>query len=100
VTVALIALMVLAVIAANLPFLSERVLFVRALPSGSKPLYWRLLELVLLYGLIGLLSWWLEGRFGPVHDQGWQFFVTTFALFLVAAYPGFVVRYFWRKPGL
>jgi hypothetical protein len=92
--------MVLAVIAANLPFLSERILLVFAAPKAGKPLYWRLLELLLLYILVGLLAMWLESRFGPVHGQGWQFFVTTFALFVVAAYPGFVIRYFWRKPGL
>ncbi|WP_245589179.1 DUF2818 family protein [Chitinimonas koreensis] len=96
----MIALIGLAALAANLPFMVERILFVREPAGGRKAFGWRLLELVLLYLVIGGLGLWLESRFGPVHQQRWQFYVTTFALFVVAAYPGFVLRYFWRKPGM
>lgn len=95
---ALYAFIGLAALAANLPFMVERILFVWA-PRQHKVFAWRLLELCLLYLLMGGLGLWLESRLGPVHTQRWQFYVTTFALFVVAAYPGFVWRYFWRKPG-
>jgi len=96
----LIVFIGLAALAANLPFMLESILFVRKPASGHKALGWRLLELVLLYFIVGGLGLWLESRYGPVHTQRWQFYVTTFALFVVAAYPGFVARYFWRKPGM
>jgi hypothetical protein len=32
-----------------------------------------------------------------VAPQGWQFYATTGALFIVFAFPGFVWRYLWRK---
>ena len=41
----------LALVAANLPFVSNRLFLVRSL-SGQKSLAWRLLELVLLYLLV------------------------------------------------
>lgn len=89
----------LAALAANLPFMIERVLFVLEPKGGRKAFGWRLLEFLLLYLLLGLLGRWLESRFGPVHAQKWPFYATTLALFAVAAFPGFVVRYLWRKPG-
>jgi len=96
----MIAYLGLAALAANLPFMTERILFARLPASGHKVFGWRLLEVILLYVVMGLLGQWLEGRQGPQHVQQWQFYVTTFALFIVAAYPGFVIRYFWRKPGM
>lgn len=96
---ALYAFIGLAALAANLPFMVERILFVWT-PRRYKAFAWRLLELCVLYLLMGGLGLWLESRLGPVHTQRWQFYVTTFALFVVAAYPGFVWRYFWRKPGM
>ncbi|MOA59103.1 hypothetical protein D3C78_1836410 [compost metagenome] len=53
-----------------------------------------------LYLLLGVLAQLLEGRYSPVHVQKWQFYVTTLALFLVFAFPGFIGRYFWKKRGL
>ena len=45
----------LALVAANLPFLSNRALLVRPM-AGPKPLALRLLELCLLYFLVGALA--------------------------------------------
>ncbi|MNU06096.1 hypothetical protein D3C72_2511570 [compost metagenome] len=53
-----------------------------------------------LYLLLGVLAQLLEGRHSPVHVQKWQFYVTTLALFLVFAFPGFIGRYFWKKRGI
>lgn len=90
----------LAVVAANLPFFSEKNFFFSKPKKASKSFAVRLAELILLYLLLGLFAHWLEGRFSPVHQQNWPFYATTFSLFIVFAWPGFVWRYFWRKPGI
>ncbi len=90
----------LAIIAANLPFLSERILFVKVPATGRKAFGWRLLEWGLLYLIVGLFARLLESQRTPVHTQGWAFYVITLALFIVFAWPGFVWRFFWRKPGI
>jgi hypothetical protein len=89
-------LLVLAVVAANLPFASDRV--AGFFKVARKHFGWHALELAVLFALVGGLARLLEAREMPVHEQHWQFYVTTLALFLVAAFPGFVYRYFWRRP--
>ncbi len=85
-----------ALVAANLPFLSERLLFVMA-PGGTKAFGWRLAELAIMYAFVGLFSYALEARQGQVYSQGWEFFAVTACLFLVLAYPGFVWRFLWSR---
>lgn len=92
-------LLALSLIAANLPFFSERLFFVIPFKSGTKAFGWRLLECLTFYGVVGVLAYFLEGKMGPVHQQKWEFWAVTVCLFLVFAYPGFVYRYFWRKHG-
>ena len=83
---------VLAFCAANLPFLTERLLGV--VPLGrDKNLATRLAELVLLYFVAGGIGLALEHRAGQIAPQGWEFYAITGALFLVFAFPGFVWRY-------
>ena len=94
------ALLLLALVLANLPFLSERILFVRPVPASGKAGGWRVLELMLLYCIAGIAAWLMESRAGQVHPQRWEFYAVTVCLFLVFAYPGFVYRFFWRKPGI
>lgn len=94
------ALLLLAMVFANLPFITERIFFFRPAAGGVKVLGWRLLELIVLYGIVGGAAWLMESRVGQVHPQRWEFYVITVCLFLMFAYPGFVYRYFWRKPGL
>ncbi len=90
-------LLALAFVAANLPFLFERILFVLRPASGSKNFAWRLLELLLLYFLVGALAGLLEsGSHGSTYAQNWEFYATTLSLFVVFAYPGFVYRYLWQ----
>jgi hypothetical protein len=86
----------MALVAANLPFFSNRLFLVRAL-AGPKSLALRLLELVLLYGLVGVVALALEQRIGQVAPQGWEFYVVTASLFLTLAFPGFVYRYLYRR---
>lgn len=90
-----IVLLLTAFVAANLPFVSNRVAGFKRV--ANKHFGWHLLELVTLFLLLGALARWLEGRLAPVHVQNWQFYVTVAALFIVFAFPGFVARYFWRK---
>lgn len=91
-------LLAIALIAANLPFLFERLFFVKPLASG-KHLGWRLLELVVLYFLVGGIGLLLEKKGGEIHPQNWEFYAITASLFLVFAFPGFIYRYLWRKKG-
>lgn len=92
-------LLVLAFAAANLPFFSERILFVARPRGGRKGFGWRLLELSGLFFAVGGLAILMEGRLGAPHVQGWEFYAVNAALFVVFAYPGFVYRYLWRHRG-
>ena len=83
---------VAALLAANLPFLNDRLFAVVPL-KGPKGLGVRLAELVVLYFAVGLLGVALEKRAGQVAPQGWEFYAVTAALFLTFAFPGFVWRY-------
>ena len=92
-------ILILAFVAANLPFLNERILFLVKPKSGSKNMAWRLLELAILFFVVGGIGLLLEGKLGDVHKQGWQFYTVDIALFVVFAYPGFVYRFLWRRRG-
>jgi hypothetical protein len=100
-TLAIYVLVFLALVGANLPFLTERVFavlpFRRAGAIVAKPFWLRFVELVVLYLLIGLIGRGFEASLGNVFPQGWQFYAITFVLFLVLAFPGFVHRYLMRK---
>jgi hypothetical protein len=87
--------LVLAFCAANLPFLSQRVLGVLPLARG-KNLAIRLGELVLLYFIVGGIGLLLEKRAGQISPQGWEFYAVTGAMFLTFAFPGFVWRYLFK----
>ncbi|MBX3653456.1 MAG: DUF2818 family protein [Ramlibacter sp.] len=78
--------------AANLPFLTHRLLAVVPL-AQPKNLAMRLAELVLLYFVVGGLGLLLEKRAGQIAPQGWEFYAVTGALFITLAFPGFVWRY-------
>lgn len=87
-------LLLLALIAANLPWLSERVFFVFTPKHGSKGPGLRLLEWLVLYFLVGFIALGLELKLtGAHHAQTWEFYVINFFVFLVLALPGFIYRY-------
>jgi Protein of unknown function (DUF2818) len=83
---------VVALVAANLPFITKRflLLFLLKMP---KTLGIRLLELVVFYFLAGGLGLMLENRAGQIAPQGWEFYAITGALFITLAFPGFIYRY-------
>jgi hypothetical protein len=83
----------LALFSANLPFFNERLFAVIPLPLAVKPVWLRLIELFVLYLLVGVVAHLLESRIGSAFPQGWEFYAVTACLFLVLAYPGFVMRY-------
>ena len=100
-----------ALAAANLPFANERLFGVFPLPTGrgttesssqagqarTKPFFVRLLELLVLYFIVGALAYALEAGIGNVFAQGWEFYAITGCLFLVLAFPGFVLRYLRKR---
>ena len=95
---AIVVLLLVAVIAANLPWLSERIALVGPVPECGKREWCRLSEWLALYVLVGLLGMGLERRSqGTIHEQGWEFFVVTLCLFAVAAVPGFIYHHDLRR---
>jgi hypothetical protein len=88
---------VVTVVAANLPFVNERWLAVLPNKNAPKSLTARLGELLLLYGLVIAVGRTLEAQLGQMALQRWEFYAVTFALFLTLAFPGFVWRYLLRK---
>ena len=87
---------ILAVLVANLPFISNR-LFAFYVPRAPKSLALRLAELVVGYFLVGGLGLFLEQRTGQIAPQGWEFYAITGTLFVTFAFPGFVYRYLFKK---
>jgi Protein of unknown function (DUF2818) len=89
----------LAVCAANLPFLNERLFAIIPFGRSIKPFWVRLLELLILYLLVRSIAYLLEARIGNVFSQRWEFYAVTVCLFIVLAYPGFVFRYLRKRHG-
>jgi Protein of unknown function (DUF2818) len=84
-----------ALLAANLPFVNER-LFVIGPRRAPKAFGWRLLELAVAAGLTLLLGSALESSIGQRAPQGWEFYAAWTCLMLTLASPGFIWRYLRR----
>ena len=80
-----------AVATANLPFMNDRLFAVVRI--ATKPFWLRLIELFVFYIATGVLAYALESSIGGAFAQGWEFYAVTWCLFLVLAFPGFVLRY-------
>jgi len=91
--------LVFAVLVANVPFLNQRLLGM--VPTRRawlpKPVWLRLLELAVLYAVVGGLGLWLEHRAGQIAPQRWEFYAITGTLFVTFAFPGFVFRYLLKR---
>lgn len=85
----------LALLAANLPFINNRLLLVYRL-AGPKNLALRLAELVFWYFVVGGAALLLEQHVGQIAPQGWEFYAITATLFITFAFPGFVFRYLFK----
>jgi hypothetical protein len=89
----------LALLAANLPFLNQQLFAVVPLGRGAdfvKPVWWRLIEMLILYFVVGGIATALESTIGNVFPHGWEFYAITGCLFLVFAFPGYVFRYLYK----
>ena len=99
-----------AIVFANLPFLNEKAFGFVPLPVVAKPgqgsapegahtkhFVFRLLELFVLYFVVGALARLLESRIGNAFPQTWEFHAITACLFVVLAFPGFVARYLRKR---
>lgn len=93
----IVILVVLAFLAANLPFANQRVLLLGP-QREAKPLVWRLAELVLMYFVVGAVGLALENHGGQIAPQGWEFYAVTGTMFVTLAFPGFVYRYLMHRP--
>lgn len=92
----IVVLVLLALLAANLPFANQRIL-VLGPQRESKPLGWRLAELVVLYFVVGGVGLALENHGGQIAPQGWEFYAVTGTMFVTLAFPGFVYRYLMHR---
>lgn len=90
-----ITLLILAILLANLPWLSSR-LFLLIPVAQPKRFYWSMLELAVYFVVMGLLAWYAEfATLGQTSPQGWEFYTINACLFLVFSFPGFIYRNFW-----
>lgn len=84
-----------ALVAANLPFVNQR-LFAVGPPRADKPLGWRAVELLVFWAITLAIGFALEARQGQARPQHWEFFAAFGFLFVTFAFPGFVWRYLRR----
>lgn len=96
-TAAVWLVIIVALVAANAPFFSQRWALLGPKAAPTKPLIARLLELLVMYFVAGALGLLLEARSGQIAPQGWEFYAVTLALFVTFAFPGFVFRYLVRR---
>jgi hypothetical protein len=89
----------LGLLAANLPFLNQQLFAVVPLGRGAdfvKPAWLRLIEMLALYFAVGIAAYAMESTLGNVFPHGWEFYAITGCLFLVFAFPGYVLRYLYK----
>ena len=89
-------LVLLALLVANLPFISNRLFALYAL-KAPKNLAVRLAELLVWYLFAGAVGLYLENRNGQIAPQGWEFYAITGTLFITFAFPGFTYRYLFMR---
>jgi hypothetical protein len=94
-TESVVIVILLALLAANWPFITQRLFGLIKLSQG-KSLFIRLLELIALYFVIGGLGLLLEQRLGQIAPQKWEFYAITATAFITFAFPGFVWRYLMK----
>lgn len=92
----------LIILAANLPWFSNKMFYVIPVNKGAnklqtKNLGWCILEIIVLYFVIGSVALYTEkATFGQIAHQDWEFYAVTSCLFIVFSFPGFVYRVLWK----
>jgi len=105
-SIAVLILFIIALIAANIPFLTDRVLLV--LKADSNKSFWlRFTEWFLMYVVVMAIAIGLETKLhGTAYakvwevwnfSQNWEFYSITLCLFVVFALPGFLYHYDLKK---
>ena len=90
----IIVFLIVAFLAANLPWISERLFGLFPLKTAKKSAWLCVMEWLILYILVGLIAAGLEKKFSSeIYMQGWEFYASTLCLFLVFALPGFIYRF-------
>ncbi len=93
-TTALLLLLALSLVAANLPWMTERRFIILPPREGGKSVALRLIEWLLLFFVVLALSLGLEQAItGTIYPQDWEFYVVVLCLFAVFAMPGFIYRH-------
>ena len=87
--------LIAAVMAANWPYFSPRLLLLGPV-RRPKPVGWRLLELAIMACLTLALGFAIEAKLGQRHLQGWEFYAAALCLFVTLGFPGFVWCYLRR----
>lgn len=96
--VSIILLLITALVAANLPWSTERIGFIWRPASGKKSEWVRLAEWMVLFVVVGIAGAGLEFRSqGELQAQGWEFWVIALCLFAVFALPGFIYHHDLRR---
>jgi Protein of unknown function (DUF2818) len=94
-------IVLVALVFANLPFVNQRIFALVPTPGvaagARKSAWWRIGELLVLYGATGVLGFALEAQAGNRFEQGWQFYAITLSLFVVFAFPGFTYQYLVKR---
>ena len=91
---AALILITIAIVVANLPWMSERVFFFFHPADGHKSAWWRWAEWLVLYFIVGGTALGLEHKVtGQIYAQEWEFYVVTLCLFMIFALPGFLYRH-------
>tara|TARA_B110000971_G_scaffold162727_1_gene166417 strand:- start:60 stop:338 length:279 start_codon:yes stop_codon:yes gene_type:complete len=84
-----------ALIFANLPWLSNN--FLIFIQKPKKNIFLVFFELVVFYFIFGAFLLFIEKQtLGNIHNQGWEFYIITFFLFLVFSFPGFIYKIVWK----
>jgi hypothetical protein len=94
--VAVWTLLLMAAVAANLPFFNDR-LFLVGPPRPGKSFAWRLLEWAVYCTAATAAARAIESGLGQAYAQGWAFYAVLVCLYLTLAFPGFVWRHLRRQ---
>lgn len=91
--------LVVMILATNLPWITRRVLFLFEPRVGTtKGPGWRVLEWLVLLGVVLGVGWGLEHRTtGSLHGQGGVFYTVLVSVYAAFALPG-LLYYFERRP--
>ena len=70
---------------------------IKSKQKPKKNIFLVFFELVVFYFIFGAFLLFIEKQtLGNIHNQGWEFYIITFFLFLVFSFPGFIYKIVWK----